>query len=103
MATAGPAARGDLSYARDETRPAPWETTIGADLARADPDRDALVDVPPGRRWTDAQLSAAVRRPAGALPGAAVSARRRELSPDGRRQARKDEMRRQAIEHVQGG
>lgn len=59
MATAGPAARGDLPYARGETRPALLETTIGADLARAHPDRGAPVNVSPARRWSYSQLSAA--------------------------------------------
>lgn len=77
MATAGPAARGDSSYARGETRPALLETTIGADLAataRAHPDRDALVDVPSGRRWSYAELSVAVRRLASGLLRAGISA-----------------------------
>lgn len=77
MATAGPAARGDLSYARGETRPALLETTIGADLAataRAHPDRHALVDVPSGRRWSYAELSVAVRRLASGLLRAGISA-----------------------------
>lgn len=77
MATAGPAVREDLSYARGETRPALLETTIGADLAAtatAHPDRDALVDVPSGRRWTYAELSADVRRLASGLLRAGISA-----------------------------
>ncbi|OBK86606.1 AMP-binding protein [Mycolicibacter sinensis] len=77
MATAGPAARCDSSYARGETRPALLETTIGADLAataRAHPDRDALVDVPSGRRWSYAELSVAVRRLASGLLRAGISA-----------------------------
>ena len=44
--------------------------TIGADLAATAarvPDRDALVDVPTGRRWTYAELLVAVRRLAAGL------------------------------------
>lgn len=77
MATAGPAARRDLSYARGETRPALLETTIGADLAAtasAYPDRDALVEVASGRRWRYAELSADVRRLASGLLQAGISA-----------------------------
>lgn len=77
MATAGPAARRDLSYARGETRPALLETTIGADLAAtasAYPDRDALVEVASGRRWSYAELSADVRRLASGLLQAGISA-----------------------------
>ncbi|BBX23347.1 AMP-binding protein [Mycolicibacter terrae] len=77
MATAGPAARRELSYARGETRPALLETTIGADLAataNAHPDRDALVDVASGRRWSYAELSADVRRLASGLLQAGIGA-----------------------------
>lgn len=77
MATAGPAARRDLSYARGETQPALLETTIGADLAAtasAHPDRDALVEVASGRRWSYAELSADVRRLASGLLQAGISA-----------------------------
>lgn len=66
MATAGrPAARGDVSYARGETRPGLLQMTIGACLAAtasAHPDRDALVDFPARRRWNYAQLWRDVRR-----------------------------------------
>ena len=47
------------SYARGETEPALLEETIGANLARtvaAYPDREALVEVASGRRWTWAEL-----------------------------------------------
>ncbi|CAJ1495728.1 AMP-binding protein [[Mycobacterium] kokjensenii] len=70
MATAVPAARDGLSYARGGTQPALLETTIGADLAataRTFPDRDALVDVASGRRWSYAEFSADVHRLASGL------------------------------------
>ncbi|KLO25613.1 AMP-binding protein [Mycolicibacter heraklionensis] len=76
MATAVPAAQDDLSYARGGSHPALLETTIGANLAAtadAFPDRDALVDVPSGRRWTYAELSADVRRLATGLLEADIS------------------------------
>ncbi|QZA09119.1 AMP-binding protein [Mycolicibacter heraklionensis] len=76
MATAVPAAQDDLSYARGGSHPALLETTIGANLAAtasAFPDRDALVDVPSGRRWTYAELSADVRRLATGLLKAGIS------------------------------
>jgi fatty-acyl-CoA synthase len=53
------------SYARGETEPELLTTTIGANLAAiaaAYPDRDALVDIPAGRRWSYAELLADVRR-----------------------------------------
>jgi fatty-acyl-CoA synthase len=59
-----------LSYAHGtSTRPLLGET-VGANLARtvaAFPDREALVDVPTGRRWTYAQFAAEVERLALAL------------------------------------
>ncbi|OMC09937.1 AMP-binding protein [Mycolicibacter heraklionensis] len=76
MATAVPAAQDDLSYARGEAQPALLETTIGANLAasaNAFPDRDALVDVPSGRRWNYAELLADVRRLATGLLQAGIS------------------------------
>ena len=76
MATAVPAARDDLSYARGGAQPALLETTIGANLAAiagAFPDRAALVDVPSGRRWSYAQLLADVRRLATGLLQAGIS------------------------------
>lgn len=78
MATAGwPAARGDVSYARGEARPALLETTIGACLAAtvsAHPDRDALIDLPARRRWNYAELWRDVRRLATGLLQAGISA-----------------------------
>ncbi|RRR47837.1 AMP-binding protein [Mycolicibacter terrae] len=77
MATTGPAARGDLSYARGETQPPLLATTIGAALAAtasAHPDRDALIDVPSGRRWSYAELLVDVRRLASGLLRAGISA-----------------------------
>jgi fatty-acyl-CoA synthase len=53
------------------------ETTIGVDLAatvKAYPDRDALVDLPSGRRWSYAQLWHDVRRLATGLLQAGISA-----------------------------
>ncbi|GCD90839.1 AMP-binding protein [Nocardioides sp. LS1] len=47
------------SYARGETEPALLEETVGDNFARtaaAHPDRDALVEVASGRRWTWAEL-----------------------------------------------
>ncbi|MBS9533458.1 AMP-binding protein [Mycobacterium sp. M1] len=54
----------EFSYACGEREPALSEATIGADLAAtaaAFPDRDALVDVPSGRRWSYAEFLADVR------------------------------------------
>lgn len=76
MATAVPVAQDELSYARGEAQPALLETTIGANLAAsalAFPDRDALVDVPSGRRWSYAELLAEVRRLATGLLQAGIS------------------------------
>ncbi|OBG41667.1 AMP-binding protein [Mycolicibacter heraklionensis] len=76
MATAVPAAQNDLSYARGEDQPALLETTIGATLAaiaNAFPERDALVDVPSGRRWSYAELLADVRGLATGLLQAGIS------------------------------
>ncbi|CAJ1501052.1 AMP-binding protein [[Mycobacterium] holstebronense] len=76
MATAVPAAQDHLSYARGGAQPALLETTIGATLAAiasAFPDRDALVDVSSGRRWSYAELSADVRRLATGLLQAGIS------------------------------
>lgn len=77
MAAAGTTALAELSYARGETEPALLEQTIGAALAAAAgayPDRDALVDVPSGRRWSYAELSADVRRLASGLLRAGIGA-----------------------------
>ncbi|QKW10064.1 AMP-binding protein [Streptomyces sp. NA04227] len=52
-----------LSYAHGTDATTLIGDTIGANLARtaaAHPDREALVDVPSGRRWTYAELDAAV-------------------------------------------
>lgn len=56
---------GPLSYERGPSEPALLTTTIGANLAETAASygtRDALVDVHAGRRWTYAELLAAVRR-----------------------------------------
>lgn len=75
MTTAAPVPC-DESYARGGTQPALLETTIGANLAAiasAFPDRDALVDVPSGRRWSYAELVVDVRRLATGLLRAGIS------------------------------
>lgn len=49
-----------LSHARGETEPPLLAETIGANLARtvaAFGEREALVDVPAGRRWTYRELA----------------------------------------------
>ncbi len=59
-----------LSYAHGTSATALLGDTIGANLDRAVaawPDREALVDVPSGRRWTYAQFSAGVDELAYAL------------------------------------
>ncbi|NJQ03845.1 AMP-binding protein [Streptomyces zingiberis] len=59
---AAPAAA-ELSYAAGTADGALLGDTVGANLARAvaaHPDREALVDVPTGRRWTYAEFGAAV-------------------------------------------
>ncbi|MHB9858086.1 AMP-binding protein [Streptomyces sp. YIM S03343] len=59
-----------LSYTHGTSRTVLLGDTIGADLARAVaawPDREALVDVPSGRRWTYAQFAADVEKLACAL------------------------------------
>nr|BBJ49782.1 hypothetical protein SAVMC3_24110 [Streptomyces avermitilis] len=53
----------ELSYAHGTSTTPLLGDTIGANLDRAIaayPDRDALVDVPSGRRWTYAEFGAAV-------------------------------------------
>ncbi|MFJ4342436.1 AMP-binding protein [Streptomyces sp. NPDC088915] len=65
----------ELSYARGTSTTPLLGDTIGADLDRAVaawPDREALVDVPTGRRWTYAEFGADVDRLAGALLGSGV-------------------------------
>lgn len=74
-ATAGGAAAG-LSYAHGTSRTPLLHDTIGQNLARAVaawPDRDALVDVPAGIRWTYAEFGAAVERLALGLLGSGVA------------------------------
>ena len=63
------------SHARGRTDLPLLDTTIGADLRRTTarvPDRPALVDVPSGRRWTYAELDAAVDELARALVDAGL-------------------------------
>ncbi len=63
------------SYAAGPTEPALLEETIGANLERtvaAHPDREALVEVATGRRWTWAELDAGVDRVAKGLMAAGV-------------------------------
>ncbi|GAB7105420.1 linear/branched/unsaturated fatty acid:CoA ligase LbuL [Streptomyces phaeofaciens JCM 4814] len=65
----------DLSYSHGTGATPLLGDTIGANLDRAVaawPDRDALVDVPSGRRWTYAAFGADVERLASALLGAGV-------------------------------
>ena len=68
-------ADGGLSYACGQAQPALLEMTIGANLAAtaaAHPDREALVDVPAGRRWSYAELLVDVRKLATGLLDAGV-------------------------------
>jgi fatty-acyl-CoA synthase len=63
------------SHTRGRTDLPLLDTTIGADLRRTTarvPDRPALVDVPSGRRWTYAELDAAVDELARALVDAGL-------------------------------
>ena len=63
------------SYARGATEPALLEETIGANLertVRAHPDREALVEVATGRRWTWAELDRDVDALARGLLGAGL-------------------------------
>ncbi len=63
------------AYAKGETSPALLEETIGANFERtvaAHPDREALVEVASGRRWTWAELDADVNRLARGLIAAGV-------------------------------
>ena len=63
------------SYARGGSEPALLEETIGADLertVRAHPDREALVEVATGRRWTWAELDRDVDALARGLLGAGL-------------------------------
>ena len=64
------------SYAAGETTPALLEETIGANLERivaAHGDREALVEVATGRRWTYAELDADVNALARGLIAAGVA------------------------------
>nr|WP_231999108.1 AMP-binding protein [Mycobacterium sp. 1081908.1] len=64
-----------LSYERGPSDPPLLETTIGANFAATagrHAQRDALVDVAAGRRWTYAELLAAVRRLATGLVRAGI-------------------------------
>ncbi|OBG29744.1 AMP-binding protein [Mycobacterium sp. E3198] len=65
----------NLSYERGPSEPALLETTIGANLAATaaqHAQRDALVDVAAGRRWSYAELLADVRRLATGLVRAGI-------------------------------
>src|SRR6476620_8142348 len=66
---------GSLSYAQGETTPPLLEETIGANFERtaaAHPDREALVEVATGRRWTWAELDRDVDALARGLMAAGV-------------------------------
>ena len=74
MAATG-AADNPLSFDRGPSQPALLETTIGANFADAAAtyaQRDALVDIAAERRWTYAELRAAVRRLATGLMSAGI-------------------------------
>src|SRR4051794_40148032 len=63
------------SYAQGETSPPLLEETIGANFERtvaAHPDREALVEVATGRRWTYAELDADVNDLARGLLAAGI-------------------------------
>jgi fatty-acyl-CoA synthase len=71
------AADNPLSFDRGPSQPALLETTIGANFADAAAtyaQRDALVDIAAERRWTYAELRAAVRRLATGLMSAGIGA-----------------------------
>jgi fatty-acyl-CoA synthase len=75
VAPAGAAEWNPLSYERGPSEPALLEATIGANLADAAAkyaQRDALVDVAAGRRWSYAELLASVRRLATGLVRAGI-------------------------------
>src|SRR5271170_4750360 len=72
---AGTQDRNPLSYDRGPSTPPLLETTIGANFAATAikyADHDALVDVCAGRRWSYAELQAAVRRLATGLVRAGI-------------------------------
>lgn len=79
------------SYAHGTSTTPLLGDTVGANLGRAiaaHPDREALVDVPSGRRWTYAEFGAAVDELARgcsrrASPGATGSASGRSTAPSG--------------------
>ncbi len=67
----------DLSYDKGACEPGLLETTIGANFAETAAqyaDRDALVDVRAGRRWSYSELLSAVRRLATGLVRAGIGA-----------------------------
>ncbi len=73
---AQPAGTGAPSFARGPDTPALLSTTIGANLAdtvRRHGSRDALVDVPTGRRWSYDELHAAVLELAAGMLRAGVA------------------------------
>ena len=66
----------DLSVTSGSTDQPLLETTIGVDLdatASRVPDREALVDVPSGRRWTYAELNGDVDALAAGLLAAGIA------------------------------
>ncbi|MFD4322058.1 AMP-binding protein [Streptomyces sp. NPDC058548] len=75
MTTSGTVTTTELSYAHGVSETPLLGDAIGANLDRAVaawPDREALVDVSTGRRWTYAQFGADVDRLAGSLLGSGV-------------------------------
>src|SRR5689334_8280929 len=67
---------GVLSEARGETTPPLLDETIGANLDRtvaAHPDREALVEVATGRRWTWREFAVAVDDVARGLDGYGIA------------------------------
>ena len=66
-----------LAYEHGPAAPPLLETTIGANLATAvaaNAERDAMVDVPSGRRWSYRRFHDAVRRLASGLAGVGITA-----------------------------
>ncbi|MFJ5142872.1 AMP-binding protein [Streptomyces sp. NPDC088707] len=75
MTASGTVAPAEPSYAHGVSETPLLGDTVGANLDRAVaawPDREALVDVPTGRRWTYAELGVDVDRLAGSLLGSGV-------------------------------